>query len=72
MEIQSTTEIGIELKEEEFGSIKTILQEAVKSSILQENRLKARETAWQHQGESGERTAEFLVKKMEQIAKERK
>jgi len=54
-------EIGVELKREEFSKIKEVLLEAVNSSELQENRKIAKQTAWQYQGESGERIATYLA-----------
>jgi hypothetical protein len=53
-------EIGKELKKEDFPRIKEVLLETVNSSELQENRKVAKQTAWQYQGESGERVATFL------------
>ena len=54
-------EIGRELKKEEFPRIKEILLEAVNSRELQDNRKAAKQTAWQYQGESGERIATYLA-----------
>jgi len=53
-------EIGIELKTEDFGTIKDVLVKASQSTSLSENRKSARDVAWQHRGESGERVAEYL------------
>ncbi|MCK9548100.1 MAG: CDP-glycerol glycerophosphotransferase family protein [Sphaerochaeta sp.] len=55
-------EIGIELKREDFGTIKDVLLKAYESTSLSENRKSARDVAWQHRGESGERVAEYLKK----------
>ncbi len=57
-------EIGVELQEKDFCRIGDVLLETSKSTLLQENRKKAKETAWQYQGESGEKVAEFLVSKL--------
>ncbi len=63
--------IGIELKTEDFSKIREILLSATNSSILQENRKSARDTAWQHRGESGERAADFLVQTLGAITEGR-
>ncbi|MPM34110.1 hypothetical protein SDC9_80692 [bioreactor metagenome] len=55
-------EIGVELKEQDFGHIGELLLSASKNIHLQENRKRARETAWQFPGDSGNRIAEFLEK----------
>ncbi|MCK9471602.1 MAG: CDP-glycerol glycerophosphotransferase family protein [Bacilli bacterium] len=60
-------EIGVELKEKDFDKIKEILTNISDSSTLKDNRQKAKETAWQHIGESGIRTAEFLIDKVKGI-----
>ncbi|WP_332445873.1 CDP-glycerol glycerophosphotransferase family protein [Sphaerochaeta sp.] len=61
-------EIGIELVEQDFPKIKEVLQEAVKSTTLSDNRRRARERAWQYQGESGERVAEYLEQTMKSVS----
>ena len=43
-------EIGIELKESTFASIKGIIEEACQNVVLSDNRRKARDTAWQFRG----------------------
>ncbi len=53
-------EIGIELNKERFSEIGEILKAASKDQTLSENRKRAKDTAWQHRGESGEQVAEFL------------
>ncbi|HKM07460.1 MAG TPA: CDP-glycerol--glycerophosphate glycerophosphotransferase, partial [Sphaerochaeta sp.] len=56
-------EIGIELKPESFSSIKQILLDASGNELLTENRAKAKDTAWQYRGKSGERVVEYLLEK---------
>ncbi|MDC7230572.1 MAG: CDP-glycerol glycerophosphotransferase family protein [Sphaerochaetaceae bacterium] len=53
--------IGIELKVEDFQEIDKILAASFNNIILQENRKKAKAEAWEHIGESGMRTADFLI-----------
>jgi hypothetical protein len=55
-------EIGIELKENDFGSIKKIISDISDSVSLKQTRLKAKETAWQYPGEAGKRITEFMIK----------
>lgn len=52
--------IGIELDKDHFNQIGEILVSASKDQTLSENRKVAKETAWQHRGESGEQVAQFL------------
>jgi CDP-glycerol glycerophosphotransferase (TagB/SpsB family) len=55
-------EIGIELKEEFFETIGDVIKNASDSAELKEARKKAKNTAWQYQGEAGKRIAEFMIK----------
>jgi len=57
------SEIGVELKEEAFPNIKQVIEEVSQSQVLAENRNKAKATAWQHIGKSGERAADYLIEK---------
>lgn len=59
-------EIGRELKKEDFSKIKEIILEVTRSSEFKENRMKAKQTAWQYQGESGERIANYLASLLEE------
>ena len=54
-------EIGIQLKEENFTSISSIIQNASDSAELQQAREKAKDTAWQYRGEAGKRVADFMM-----------
>jgi hypothetical protein len=56
-------EIGKELRESEFDSVKTVIESAVASSTLAKNREKAKATAWQHPGESGTRAVDYILSK---------
>ena len=60
-------EIGIELKPESFSSIKQILLDASGNELLTENRAKAKDTAWQYRGKSGERVVEYLCTKQKNL-----
>ncbi len=54
---------GIELKSEDFPRIGEVLRGASDSKELAQNRAWAKSQAWMHQGEAGERVAEFMISK---------
>jgi hypothetical protein len=54
--------IGVELKEEDFNSITDIIMKTSDSAELKKGRQKAKETAWQYQGEAGKRIFEYMLK----------
>jgi hypothetical protein len=54
-------EIGTELKEEDFTRIGEIIRNATGSRELLEARQRAKETAWQYQGEAGKRIVDFMT-----------
>ncbi|GHV09379.1 CDP-glycerol glycerophosphotransferase [Spirochaetia bacterium] len=56
-------EIGIELKEEFFETIGDVIKNASDSAELKAARQKAKETAWQYQGEAGKRIADFMIER---------
>jgi CDP-glycerol glycerophosphotransferase (TagB/SpsB family) len=60
-------ETGIELKESGFNNIEQIIRNAGDSETLKAARRKAKEEAWQHRGESGKLTADFMIKTVSQI-----
>ena len=61
-------EIGIELKESDFSNLKRVLADACSDVVLSENRQRAKDTAWQHRGESGKRVVDYLVAKQKELA----
>lgn len=56
-------EIGVQLKEEDFPRIGEIVNEALESQKLSENRDKARNEVWTCIGEGAKNTVDYLVKK---------
>jgi hypothetical protein len=54
-------EIGLELREEDFPSIVDIIKKAPADKSLEEGRIRAKSTAWQHPGEAGKRCADFMI-----------
>ena len=61
-QFRTLKEIGIELKEEDFPKIGEIIQSASESRELLAARQKAKDTAWQFNGEAGKRIVDFLIK----------
>ncbi|MBI9094572.1 MAG: CDP-glycerol glycerophosphotransferase family protein [Sphaerochaeta sp.] len=61
-------EIGLELKPESFPVIRQVLLDACQSKVLTENRRKAKDTAWQYRGKSGERVVDFLLEKQKGLS----
>jgi hypothetical protein len=54
-------EIGIELKEEFFDTIEEVIRKAGDNAEMATARKRAREAAWQFQGESGKRIYDFMT-----------
>jgi hypothetical protein len=62
-QFRSIKEIGIELKEEDFPHIGRLIQNASDSEELRQARRKAKDSAWQYQGEAGKRIVDYLTTK---------
>jgi hypothetical protein len=61
-QFKTIKEAGIELLEDDFLHITEIIKNACDNETLANVRKKARETAWQHQGEAGKRIFDFMTK----------
>jgi len=61
-QFQIIKEAGIKLREEDFIRITEIIKNASDNESLANARRKARETAWQYQGEAGKRIFDFMTK----------
>jgi hypothetical protein len=57
---QILPKIGLELKVEDFKNIETIINNIIDNKSFSENRLEAKEIAWQNRGTSGENVVKFL------------
>ncbi len=68
-QVNAVKEFGIELKEEQFANIKEVIQSASDSKELAELRAKAKAMAWEHIGEAGKRTLDFMIETMDNIEK---
>jgi hypothetical protein len=60
-QFKTIKETGIKLIEDDFPRITEIIKNADDNESLKIARKKARETAWQHQGEAGKRIFEFMA-----------
>ena len=59
--------IGIELKSEQFGDIKNVIQGISDNKELAEARANAKAEAWNHQGEAGKNIADFMIQTLKNI-----
>jgi hypothetical protein len=60
-QFRTLKEIGIELREDSFDSIDEIIKNASDSDNLKNMRQKARDAAWQYQGEAAKRIVDYMV-----------
>lgn len=59
--------MGIEIKESDFADIKNVIQNATDSAELSHARAQAKAEAWQHEGEAGKLTADFMINKLNSL-----
>ena len=59
-QFQVLKQFGIELKEADFGNIKTVIQNASDSSELAAARKSAKAQGWMYEGEAGKNVADFM------------
>jgi hypothetical protein len=71
-QFKTLREIGIELKEECFDRIGAVIKSAADSAELKAARKKAKETAWQYQGEAGIRITDFMCETYSKLIEEAK
>jgi CDP-glycerol glycerophosphotransferase (TagB/SpsB family) len=60
-------EFGVELKDNDIPLIREKIEAALEDRRLMDVMEKARDTAWQHIGESGEKVADFLIAKQKTL-----
>ena len=65
-QFETVRKIGIKIEEKDFADIKHVIESASDSPELAAARKKARDEAWQHIGEAGKRTADFMISTMEE------
>ena len=65
-QFKTLKEIGIELDDDNFANIETIIKNASDNNALAEKRKKAKQEAWMHQGEAAKNIVEFMIQKTTQ------
>jgi hypothetical protein len=69
-QFKTLREIGTELREENFNSIKEIISTVSNMTRFKEARWLAKDTAWQFRGEAGKRTADFMFETVAAMEKD--
>lgn len=62
--------LGAALREEQFGNLKGMIDNAISSSAYTEGRDQARKEAWKYIGQSAGRTVDYLVNKRNELLEE--
>jgi hypothetical protein len=65
--LQEYSKIAIKIEESDIPQIGEIIKNAISDKSLSETRSKSKDMFWQHRGEAGKRTVDFMVKKVEEI-----
>ena len=60
-------QLGIELKEEDFGDLKYIIDKAMKDDIYSNGRKYVRQLAWNCKGKAAENVVDYLVEKHKEL-----
>lgn len=60
-------QIGVPLKKEQFGNMKSVIEAALKDDSLKTGREEARNEVWMHRGESARLIADYLIEKQESL-----
>ena len=63
------TDIGVQLKEEDFENLETVIKNALESKSLSKGRDKVRSECWENVGQSAKNVVDYLVKKHEEVIK---
>ena len=64
--------LGRELKDEDYGRIKDVIDETMGSEAYKAAREKCKNEAWQFRGEAAVRTVDYMVAKLEELKKAEK
>lgn len=64
-QFEALKKFGLELKEEQFKNIKSVIQNASDSEELSKARAQAKEEAWMYRGTSGKEVIDFMISKVE-------
>ena len=68
--VTTLQKIGIPIKEDDFANIAEVIKNASDSPELAKLRAHYKAEAWQHIGEAGRLTADYMISTMEKIEKE--
>ena len=63
------TDIGVQLKEEDFNNLEAVIKNALTSQTLSDGRDKVRSECWENVGQSAKSVVDYLVQKHEEIIK---
>ncbi len=63
------TDIGVQLKEEDFDNLEAVIKNALNSEILSKGRDKVRSECWENIGQSAKSTVEYLMEKQKSLQK---
>ena len=63
------TDIGVQLKKEDFDNLETVIKNALNSEILSKGRDKVRSECWENVGQSAKSTVEYLIEKQKSLQK---
>ncbi len=67
-QFQVLKKFGVELKREDFGRLKAVLDNAIADTSLEAARKEVQEQAWPYMGQTAERTVDYLLKKRDELA----
>ena len=59
--------LGLELNDENASHVKDLIDKCIEDSSFAEGRDKARSETWVHIGEGAERSADFILKKLDEV-----
>ena len=63
------TDIGLQLKEEDFDNLETVIKNALTSQSLSEGRDKVRSECWENVGQSAKSVVDYLLQKRDELKK---
>ena len=67
-QFETINKIGIKLEEKDFANLKNVILNASDNPELSELRKKAKNEAWQHIGEAGKLTVDYMVSTVEKLS----
>lgn len=67
-QFETINKIGIKIEEKDFANLKNVILNASDNPELSELRKKAKNEAWQHIGEAGKLTADYMISTVEKLS----